>query len=135
MKNNLNKKLKTTNRRQIGELVIRKRGNGEERVFRKIDQNKWVENSRYVWEQYNGKIPKGMCVIHINGDRYDDRIENLAVLTRPTFNYIIARKLYFDDCEAFKVACMMAMIAHIKPHYIRPSKRKGDVNARKKLFI
>ena len=74
-----------------------------------------------------------MCVIHINGDRYDDRIENLAVLTRPTFNYIIARKLYFDDCEAFKVACMMAMIAHIKPHKIR--KKKGKKDVRKELFI
>ena len=37
---------------------------------------------RYVWEQHNGKIPKGMQIHHINGKHNDNRIENLAIVTQ-----------------------------------------------------
>ena len=36
----------------------------------------------YLWEKENGKIPKGMVIHHINKKQLDDRIENLAMLTR-----------------------------------------------------
>lgn len=38
--------------------------------------------ARYVWEQHYGKIPAGMVVYHINGDKYDDDILNLKLITR-----------------------------------------------------
>lgn len=42
----------------------------------------WRYRSTLVWEKENGPIPKGNIVLHINGDKYDDRIENLILMTR-----------------------------------------------------
>lgn len=41
---------------------------------------------------YNIKIPKGMVVYHLNGDRNDDRPENLMICTRATLLWINRNK-------------------------------------------
>lgn len=40
------------------------------------------KNHRVIWEMFNGEIPKGMHIDHINHIRDDNRIENLRVVSR-----------------------------------------------------
>lgn len=43
---------------------------------------KQVSEHRFVWEKHHGKIPEGWIVHHLNGNRADNRIENLAAMPR-----------------------------------------------------
>jgi hypothetical protein len=46
------------------------------------DPNKWKLLHRIVWEQHNGKIPSGMNVQFIDGNRKNCSIENLYLISR-----------------------------------------------------
>lgn len=45
-------------------------------------QHKGKRLHRVVWEDTNGPIPEGYDVHHLNGDRSNNQIENLALLAR-----------------------------------------------------
>lgn len=62
--------------------------NGYMRI--RID-GKLVLEHRYIWEQNNCKIPKGYQVHHINGDKLDNRIENLQMLKNSEHQILHAR--------------------------------------------
>ena len=41
-----------------------------------------MNKGREVWQAAHGPIPKGWLIHHLNGDRRDCRLENLAVVPR-----------------------------------------------------
>ena len=49
-------------------------------VHLRIGQS-FVYAHRLIWEHVNGPIPAGLSIDHINGDRADNRIGNLRLVT------------------------------------------------------
>lgn len=47
----------------------------------RINSVKWLAH-RIVWTMFNGEIPSGMEIDHINGVRHDNRIENLRLVEK-----------------------------------------------------
>lgn len=47
-----------------------------------MGKGQYVRRNRLVWETANGPIPEGCEIHHLNGIKDDDRIENLACLSK-----------------------------------------------------
>jgi hypothetical protein len=48
----------------------------------KYANHKWMALARYNWEQVHGPVPKDMCVFKLDGDKYNDDISNLCLVSR-----------------------------------------------------
>ncbi len=44
--------------------------------------NKYIYEHILTWKRNNGSIPKGHVIHHINGDKSDNRIENLSCMSQ-----------------------------------------------------
>ena len=53
--------------------------NGYVQLNKRVNGERWEH--RVVYEKHHGPIPKGMQIHHINGNKQDNRIENLAMLS------------------------------------------------------
>ena len=47
-----------------------------------VTNNVRKRKPRVIWELYNGPIPVGMVIVHKDGNRYNDNIDNLMCITR-----------------------------------------------------
>ena len=48
----------------------------------KYANHKWMAVARYNWEQVHGPVPGNMCVFKLDGDKYNDDINNLCLVSR-----------------------------------------------------
>lgn len=48
---------------------------------------------RIVWEMFNGEIPDGMQIDHINHERSDNRIQNLRMVTKISNGRNLTKKI------------------------------------------
>ena len=55
---------------------------GKDCIYILLGAGKRVRRPKYVWEQVYGDLPKGYVIWHIDGNRYNDEIENLEAITR-----------------------------------------------------
>ena len=75
--------------------------------FTRDEKNGYYLNStnrirlhRYVWEQTNGKIPEGYHIHHIDGDKNNNDISNLMMLTSTEHLSYHGNKRASEDYEA-----------------------------------
>lgn len=45
-------------------------------------QRKTLHAHRIIWEMHHGPIPKSKCIDHVDGDAWNNRLENLRLATR-----------------------------------------------------
>jgi len=58
---------------------------------------------RFVWEYFNGEIPQGLEINHINEDKSDNRLENLELVTKKqNIRKRSYNKLSMDACKAIR---------------------------------
>lgn len=71
-----------------GQLPYNTKYNGHERISVdgyveiRIDVGKYVQKHRYLWEQENGPIPKGMALVFKDGNKQNLDLTNLELITR-----------------------------------------------------
>lgn len=88
---------------RIGDVHIK---NGEPYMVVSLDYSKPFHERReplrrVVWEKHHGEVPKDSMVVHLNGNRLDCRIENLAVIPK-SYRPIVLRHMKSDEPEITK---------------------------------
>jgi len=92
-------------------IIEEDKHNSEEYQFFNGHWYKKTENGHYrgyhgkyihqaVWEHFNGKIPKGYIIHHIDGDKSNNDISNLQIMTQPEH-----MKLHRENIESKKCIC------------------------------
>lgn len=95
------------NKRPIGSERLDERGN----VRIKIAQpNKWVRKHIYVWEQHYGKMPKGKCLIFLDGDKTNCDISNLQIVDKRVELLMARKELFYNDKELTKTGILIAQL-------------------------
>ena len=71
------------NKMPVGTMLTRFDKMGHERQWIKVSEpDKWMQNSRYIYEKYCGELKKGMVIHHIDRNTMNDDPQNLLQLTK-----------------------------------------------------
>lgn len=76
-----------------------------------IDGKQLLEH-RVVWERANGKIPSGYVIHHLNGNRQDNRLENLFAIPRKRHSPTMIIDPYRNRIQELeeKINCLQKII-------------------------
>jgi len=74
------------------------------------DPKTWRQKHLLIWEAANGPVPKDHCVLFLNGDKQDVRLENFALVSRAQLAVLNQFKLISRDPDATKAGIIIADI-------------------------
>lgn len=85
---------------------------------------KWMPYQRYLWEKhYKRKLPKGMIIAFLDGNKSNLDINNLVAVTRAESLYLTRHHLRFDDARLSETGTLIAKVA-VKAKERRKKKMK-----------
>lgn len=91
---------------------------------------RWRPYHRYLWEKHYGrKLPKGMILIFLDGNKNNFDIKNIAAITRAESLYLTDHHLWFEDAELSKAGTLIAKVA------VKAKERGKKVREAKKVTI
>jgi hypothetical protein len=106
-KTSFQKGQKPLNYRAIGSERVNVDGYTEVKV---ADPGKWRLKHTLIWEQAHGPIPKGRCLIFLDGDNLNVTLENLQLITRTQLLRLNQNDLISNNPELTKSGLIVADI-------------------------
>jgi hypothetical protein len=85
---------------------------------------RWQEKHRWIWEQANGKIPKGMNIIFLDNNPLNCTLENLAMVSRAEKVKLAQFKLRSANREITLAG--IAIVKHLLAIHGRLDKKIGS---------
>ncbi|MES9786528.1 HNH endonuclease signature motif containing protein [Bacillus pumilus] len=73
-------------------------------------QKRWKHKHKVIWEEENGPIPRGHCLIFLDGNKLNVKLDNLQLITRQQLVRLNQNKLIANDPEITKTGIVMATI-------------------------
>lgn len=70
----------------------------------------WDSPGRVTWQKEYGEIPDGYLVRYLDGNQFNNAIENLELVSRSENAYINTKKLFVENPELNKTACLVAKV-------------------------
>ena len=98
---------KPVNYKPVGSEQITKDGYVKVKVE---DPNKWELKHHVEWEKVHGKIPKGKCIIFLNGNKTDTDINNLSMVDKKINARLNQSGLRFSDPDSTMAAVNVAIL-------------------------
>ena len=98
---------KPKNYRPVGSERITKDGYIEVKV---ADPNKWETKNKIIYKQYFGDIPKGHKVIYADGNKLNNDINNLILVSDNEELIMNKYKLRTEDIELTKTGYLIAKV-------------------------
>ena len=98
---------------------------GDGYVWVKVDdkpnvpkRKNWIQKHVLIWEQANGSVPKGHCLIFLDGDRSHIELDNLMLISRGTLAILNRQGLIRKDANltrtGVQIAKLIQAISHAK---------------------
>jgi hypothetical protein len=95
------------NYRPVGSERISKDGYIEIKV---ADPRTWRLKHNVIWEEAYGKVPKGHCIIFLDGNKQNLDITNMQLITRGQLARLNQKHLISDNAELTKTGIIIADI-------------------------
>ncbi len=70
----------------------------------------WKSKRQLAWEKQYGKVPKGMKVLSVNGDKNDTNVENLRIIDNQTQILLMSNRWHKSGAEIFDAGVAYAKL-------------------------